>query len=250
MGNIVAALCCMLCKNGCRPSVVVSALAFHPPSPPLYAFETVGDEKEKDEGNDEDDESDVEVVGEVQDGVPEYCDVDVDGNGDEARAESSASAATGGTHSTSTAETNRNRQKQLQRKQQEKATLRHKRKLRRQLVASKQGRTACNVTFSPQLGPVPATMTDRMEAHLIVSATGTLVPLMMWRKPPTHSVTGRGAAASTATCAQYTVIISHGNAADLGAMFGFNDMLFSHLPDVNIVSYDYTGCVFTCKYAC
>ena len=38
MANIITALLCLYCKNGCSASVVQSALTFHPPYPPFYAF--------------------------------------------------------------------------------------------------------------------------------------------------------------------------------------------------------------------
>jgi len=50
MGGVLSDLCVLLCKSGCRPSAVASALSFFPPEPPFYSFAPY--ERERTRGGD------------------------------------------------------------------------------------------------------------------------------------------------------------------------------------------------------
>jgi fermentation-respiration switch protein FrsA (DUF1100 family) len=78
-----------------------------------------------------------------------------------------------------------------------------------------------NVIFSEVLTDVPF---DRLEVALIKTKTGGNVPIFYLKSPG----------------ATETIIYSHGNASDCGAMFLIYVMMASVLH-VNIVAYDYTG---------
>ena len=78
--------------------------------------------------------------------------------------------------------------------------------------------------FSAELPNMPKHMLELHTAHMLVSANGTFVPVHLWTYPK----------------AKHTIIVSHGNAADLGSMFYFNCLLNTELR-VNVVAYDYTG---------
>ena len=39
MGGVVSYLGCLLCRSGCKPSIVAAALTFYPPDPAYYAVE-------------------------------------------------------------------------------------------------------------------------------------------------------------------------------------------------------------------
>lgn len=63
-----------------------------------------------------------------------------------------------------------------------------------------------------------------VEAHLLKTKQRTIVPLFLFRTPG----------------ARYTLIFSHGNAADIGLMSNTFEFLAKTLK-VNVVGYDYTG---------
>ncbi len=63
--------------------------------------------------------------------------------------------------------------------------------------------------LSPELPPVPREVARSFSCHMIPSRTGTMVPIVLF----TH------------TDAHFTIVVSHGNASDIGAMFIFYAML-------------------------
>jgi len=85
--------------------------------------------------------------------------------------------------------------------------------------------------FAPDLPTMPKHLVELHTAHMLVSANGTMVPVMLWTSPK----------------AQFTIIVSHGNAADLGSMFYFNCLLNVELK-ANVVAYDYTGYGASAQY--
>jgi|MDTB01.2.fsa_nt_gb hypothetical protein len=63
--------------------------------------------------------------------------------------------------------------------------------------------------LSPELPSIPSDVVSRYSCHTIVSNTGTVVPLVLFEQ---HD-------------AYFTIIVSHGNASDIGSMFIFYAML-------------------------
>ena len=72
---------------------------------------------------------------------------------------------------------------------------------------------------------------DGVTAHLLHTKNKTRVPVMCFRTPG----------------AKLTVIVSHGNATDCGAMYVFYSMI-AEACKVNVVGYDYTGYGASLKY--
>ena len=72
--------------------------------------------------------------------------------------------------------------------------------------------------------PVPGIDTRGVKVYLLVTKTKTKVPIMVFTCPG----------------AKYTILFSHGNATDCGAMYQLYVMIATHLR-VNVVGYDYTG---------
>lgn len=71
---------------------------------------------------------------------------------------------------------------------------------------------------------LPAQNYANFEATIITTSTKTKVPVFVLRHPE----------------ARYTIIYSHGNAADIGLMLFIFELLVKRLK-VNLVGYDYTG---------
>ncbi|CAN1318449.1 Alpha/beta hydrolase domain-containing protein 17B [Linum perenne] len=72
---------------------------------------------------------------------------------------------------------------------------------------------------------VPGVTADKnMDVHTLDTKAGNKVVAMFWKHP----------------CARFTLLYSHGNAADLGQMHELFIELRAHLR-VNIMSYDYSG---------
>jgi hypothetical protein len=105
----------------------------------------------------------------------------------------------------------------------------------------------CITTFHADLQYLSDTVKGQHQAFFVTTSNGTQVPIMVWgAKPKTKTASATNSRASSAssgnptTSAQFTIIVSHGNAADLGSMYVFYSMMYSNLG-VNVVGYDYTG---------
>jgi hypothetical protein len=200
MGQIVSALVCLYCRSGCKSSVVASALTFHPPDP-NYSFE------EEDKG----------------------AKAGRDGKGKE------GGGGGGGKSGDSEGK--------------DKAGLNTS-------IAGIEYRP-CSTTFLGDLQYLSDAVKAQHQAFFLTTSNGTQVPVMVWGAKPKSKAKAAGAnprasptsssssssttnSSTSTTTSQFTIIVSHGNAADLGSMYVFYSMLHSNLG-VNVVGYDYTG---------
>ncbi len=63
--------------------------------------------------------------------------------------------------------------------------------------------------LSVELPAIPNEVVNRYSCHTIVTSTGTIVPLVLFEQHDSY----------------FTIIVSHGNASDIGSMFIFYAML-------------------------
>eukprot|EP00606_Chrysophyceae_sp_TOSAG23-5_P000974 GSChrysophyteH2.ASY1.ANO1.1173.1 assembled CDS len=208
MGNIVASLLGLYCRSGCKSSVVASALTFHPP-PPLYTFNPAPGDRDR--------------------GTTTSTSRSSSGNG-------SGSGSGSGNKGSSREKESHGSEDQLP--------------LSSSTTSTTSAATAicsghrCRLTFIEELeAHITPSMRQRCHAYMVTSSRGTFIPVMVWaagRSSGTGGNSGNGGNAVKDAPRKHTILFSHGNAADLGAMFLFFDMLFQSVP-VNIVAYDYTG---------
>lgn len=85
----------------------------------------------------------------------------------------------------------------------------------------------CNLILSEEvIHSMGALKTDNITAYTIVTKSKTTIPIIFIKcKKPNP---------------KYTIIFSHGNATDCGAMMAVYAMM-SYKLDVNVIAYDYTG---------
>lgn len=69
--------------------------------------------------------------------------------------------------------------------------------------------TKYKLLLAPDLPAVPREVTRCYSCHLVTTATGTFVPLVLFTHEGAH----------------FTIVVSHGNASDIGAMFIFYALL-------------------------
>ena len=225
----VNALFCLWFQSGCSKGSVAGALTFFPPEPPLYKFERYSSEGQllpesfdecSDEPNDElrveaatdedvrDDEELMEIVGPTGHVAPlEERRMDRGDNDDNSKAPPSAAQQL-----TDRAREMRNR-----------AKLRNKQDLADALAG-----VTYRLLLDPRLMRSPmASNIGTVQAIKIPSSGGVYVAALVYR-------------VTRSTSRTKTIIYSHGNATDIGAMFPMQSVLVQSL-DANVVCYDYSG---------
>jgi len=215
----ISALFCLWCQSGCSKGTVAGALTFFPPEPPLYQFER-RDKKGR-------------VLGENEDAKD---DDDEDKNGETAAGSDDGSVGEIGGRSksgevvTQTKGQTQHKMKSPIEQLTEQAAERRRRAKERNIRDAKDA--AHGVTYKLLLDPrlqVPPHDDGAIEAVKIPSKRGVYVAAVVYRVPAVrrHDRTK-------------TIIYSHGNATDVGAMFPMQVVL-AHSLDCNVVIYDYSG---------
>jgi hypothetical protein len=226
----INALFCLWFQSGCSKGSVAGALTFFPPDPPLYKFERYSAEGEllpepsDDEGDEADDRTPAEaasdddlrdddelmdIVGPTGHVAPlEEKRMDRGGR-DDCQSKPPPSAA-----------------KQLTDRARE-SRKRAKVRNQRDLADAKAGVTY-RLLLDPRLMRSPLTSSvGTVDAVKIPSTRGVYVAALVYRVPRPTSRTK-------------TIIYSHGNATDIGAMFPMQSILVQSL-EANVVCYDYSG---------
>ena len=219
-GGAVSALFCLWCQSGCRKGTVAGALTFFPPEPALYEFERI-DKRGRILAPDED--------------AVDYNDDDNNNNSDEEKKtspdnenEERAATPSGPLQVPETHGQTQKKMKSPVAQLTEQAAERRKRsKIRnaRDTADAKAG-----VTFQLLLDPrlqVPPHDDDLIQAVKIPSCCGVHVAAVVYRSPRQTPQTK-------------TIIYSHGNATDIGAMFPLQVVLATSLQ-INVVVFDYSG---------
>lgn len=218
--SAISALFCLWLQSGCSKGTVAGALTFFPPEPALYQFERhdrrgkilgeneeAGEEDEKKDGEDEgvkieDDDSIGEIVG--------------PGRTDPLEAKTEG-------------QTQHKMKSPIEQLTEQAAERRKRSKLRN----ARDARDAMHgVTYKLLLDPrlqVPPHDDGAIEAVKVPSKRGVYIACVIYRVP-----TNRRDERTK------TLIYSHGNATDVGAMFPIQVVL-AHSLDCNVVVYDYSG---------
>lgn len=232
----VNALFCLWCQSGCRQGTVAGALTFFPPEPPLYKLERWNDSRK---------------LGENEEAVEEQAAVaaaaDSKKNG---RTISEADRKTNDSPSTAPAEecgdieappngtpleaeTKGQTQEQLKSPIQQLTDQAAERRKRSKIRNARDARDAAQgVTYRLVLDPrlsVPPYEEQYVQALKIRNSQGSYVAALIYRVPPEQR-----------TPQTKTIIYSHGNATDIGAMFPMQVVL-THALNCNVVMYDYSG---------
>ena len=204
----ISALFCLWLQSGFSKGTVAGALTFFPPDPPLYKFERldengtpIPDDQESGEGNDVKSNKRKKREEQVQDGTFRAT----EGEARE-KVKSPAQQLT-------------DRAKEL-RKQAKNRNSRDTRDAKNSVTY--------HLTLDPRLS-VPRFRGGKIEAVKIKTQTGAFVAAIVYTVP--EEVQNQNTK---------TIIYSHGNATDIGAMFPLQTVLV-HSLECNVVSYDYSG---------
>lgn len=234
----INALFCLWLQSGCSKGSVAGALTFFPPDPPLYQFERYNANGRL-INDDDDDDGDGEAEPEAQEGAASADSGDQDAR--DMRDDEELMEIVGptghveqlddrrGSNNNSNNNRNANKKSPAQQLVERAKELRKRAKKRnaRDAKDAKNGVTY-RVLLDPRLARAPSGGT--VEAVKIPKAGSTVhVAALVYRVPANRS--------SPRT---KTIIYSHGNATDVGAMFSLQQILVQSLQ-CNVVCYDYSG---------
>ena len=224
----IQALFCLWVQSGFSKGSVAGALTFFPPEPPLYEFERL----DKDGQALPDEEHDEEQNGETTEAY----------NDDEEEEKGELAIPTGaaphdvGEQSKSRKEKNGSDKKKKNKEKSPAAQLTERAKLLRSRSKVRNARDKADakagVTYTLRLDPRlpnPPSYGAPVEAIKIPSKDGSYIATVVYKVPEDH-----------VTPETKTIIYSHGNATDVGAMYPLQAMLVQSLL-CHVVSYDYSG---------
>lgn len=206
----VSALFCLWLQSGCSKGTVAGALTFFPPEPALYQFERHTQD------------------GRILSNDEEAKDESTSSNGDKSPSE--FSKGTEPIEIPETREETVRRMKSPIEQLMEQAAMRRKRSKARN--ARDERDAAAGVTYKLLLNPqlqVPPHDGDRIDAVKVPGPRGIYIAVVIYRVPEERRNENTK-----------TIILSHGNATDNGAMFPIQ-VVMAHALDCNVVSYDYSG---------
>lgn len=223
----ISALFCLWCQSGCSKGTVAGALTFFPPEPALYQYErrdkngnTLGDKEDASDETKDTAENDLALQ-------------------DTNEEEDDNSAAVGEMEAPGRTDSVANQTKEGQTNEKIKSPIQQLtdqaqvRRIRAKQRNVRDARDAARgVTYKMLLDPrlqVPPYEERCIEAVKIPSVRDVHVAAVVYRVLPTR-----------VTPNTKTIIYSHGNATDIGAMFPIQVVL-SHSLDCNVVVYDYSG---------
>lgn len=214
----ITALFCLWVQSGFSKGTVAGALTFFPPEPALYKFDRVdenGNPVPEDKDVDEDDKK------------TEENDLALNGGDDELaeqRQQEAPAPASGG--SGESKEKMKSPAQQLTDRAKE---LRQRAKKRNERDArDAKNNVKYRLVLDPRL-PTPVFDAGAVQCVKCPSKKGVYVAAVIY-KVPSNLVTEN----------TKTLIYSHGNATDVGAMFSLQAII-AHSLECNVVSYDYSG---------
>jgi len=215
----ISALFCLYVQSGCSKGTVAGALTFFPPDPALYKFERYDKEGKllgDDEEADAEDEHDLALKNSRDIDSDEVGEVESPGGTAPLEAETKGQ----------TKEKMKSPAQQLTEQQAERRR-RAKQRNARDTKDANHGVTH-KLLLDPRL-LVPPHDEELIEAVKIPSKRGVHLATVIYRIPPDRRRPDTK-----------TIIYSHGNATDIGAMFPVQVVL-AHSLDCNVVVYDYSG---------
>ena len=217
----VNALFCLWCQSGCRQGTVAGALTFFPPEPPLYQFERwtadgarklkeneeAVPEKPKEGPNDSPSTADPEECVEMEAPPP----------GDPLDATETKG------------QTQEQMKSPIQQLTEQAAERRKRSKIRNARDArDKQAGVSYHLALDPRL-VTPPYEAQYVQAIKVPNRQGAHVAAIVYQVPPEQR-----------NERTKTIIYSHGNATDIGAMFPMQVVLV-HALNCHVVMYDYSG---------
>mmetsp|Transcript_3201 Transcript_3201/g.6107 ORF Transcript_3201/g.6107 Transcript_3201/m.6107 type:complete len:400 (-) Transcript_3201:154-1353(-) len=226
----VNALFCLWCQSGCRQGTVAGALTFFPPDPPLYQFERwIGDrqlgESEEAKPEQEKAKNDMGTTGRSSSDSPSTAPEDC--------VEIESPAPPGGPEHLEETETKGQTQEQMKSPIQQLTDQAAERRKRAKIRNARDARdAAAGVSYRLALDPrlsTPPYESQYVTALKIRNKQGAHCAAIIYKVPP-------------AQCNEQTktIIYSHGNATDIGAMFPMQVVLV-HALNCHVVMYDYSG---------
>jgi hypothetical protein len=225
----ISALFCLWCQSGCSKGTVAGALTFFPPEPALYQFErrdkngkVLAESEEAGDG-----ESKVMEGNDLE--LKDTNDDDGDDDGSGALGEMEAPGGSGSVDIETKGQTKEKLKSPIEQLTEQAAARRKRAKSRNARDARDAKR---NVTYKLLLDPrlqVPPYEERCIDAIKIPSFRGVHIATVVYRVLP-----------SRVSSSTKTIIYSHGNATDIGAMFPIQVVL-AHSLDCNVVVYDYSG---------
>jgi len=224
----ISALFCLWCQSGCSKGTVAGALTFFPPEPALYQFERhdrrgrlLGEDEEAGSDADDDKEGDNDKK-EENGGTGNPSDDDSIGEIEGPVRSEPLEAETKG-------QTQDKMKSPIEQLTEQAAERRRRSKIRN----ARDARDAAHgVTYKLLLDPrlqVPPHDDGAIEAVKIPAKRGVYVAAVVYRVPFERR-----------TERTKTIVYSHGNATDIGAMFPIQVVL-AHSLNCNVVVYDYSG---------
>jgi pimeloyl-ACP methyl ester carboxylesterase len=215
----ITALFCLWVQSGFSKGTVAGALTFFPPDPPLYSFERLDDEEnvlpEEEEAPEEEQQ-------------PDKKDKKKDKKKKKKEEAHDIELREGAYHPNE----GESREKMKSPAQQLTDRAKELRKRAKKRNARDAADAKKNIKYKLVLDPrlsAPRFQGGLVEAVKIRTKTGAYVAAVIYRVPKAN-VTDR----------TKTLIYSHGNATDVGAMFPLQSII-SHSLECNVVSYDYSG---------
>lgn len=244
--SAISALFCLWVQSGFSKGTVAGALTFFPPDPPLYQFERLDkdgnplpddDEEEKKEDDNADDEGDNDVQ---QAGSSESVEVVQDGNYHAKEGQTHEKVRSPAQQFTDQAKTQRKR-----------GQIRNVRDAKDAVK-----KVTYKLVLDPRLQPprfrsggtVEAVKipTGKAKASSSSSSSSSSKRSSPSKSPKSHcaAIVCRVPSANSLTTSEgkktMTMIYSHGNATDIGAMHPLQ-LILSNSLECNVVSYDYSG---------
>ena len=242
---MINALFCLWVQSGCSKGTVAGALTFFPPEPALYQFERhtksgrvlESDEDPIEDENDEKVKAQRRRRGGDDNNDGNNDDVHVDDDDDDGHDSSTDSIGEirgpGRTGSLEIEETRAKTNKKIKSpaaQLTDQANERRKRSKLRSILDAKD--VIAGVTYRLLLDPrlhFPPHDEHAIHAVKIPSPKGIFIAAVLYRVPTERR-----------TSTTKTIIISHGNATDIGAMFPIQ-VVIAHSLDCDVVVYDYSG---------
>lgn len=230
--SAISALFCLWVQSGCSKGTVAGALTFFPPEPALYQFERK-DRKGRVLGEDEEAEEEATEKPKGADKKSENGDVTTNDSPQHEDDCSIGEIAGPARTDPLEAKTKGQTQEQMKSPMQQLTEQAQERRKRAKSRNARDARDARHgVTYKLLLDPrlqVPPHDDGAITAVKVPARRGVYVATVIYRVPVDRR-----------TERTKTIIYSHGNATDIGAMFPIQVVL-AHSLDCNVVVYDYSG---------
>ena len=217
--SAISALFCLWVQSGFSKGTVAGALTFFPPDPPLYKFERLDEDgnplpDEDEEENEEGTENDIRQTASGEDSV----EVVTDGNYQAREGQTKEKVRSPAQQFTDQAKVLRKRGQKRNARDAKDAT----------------NNVTYKLALDPRLQPPRFRSGGTTEAVKIPTSSKSYCAAIVTKVPRANAVTTSDGKKTM------TLIYSHGNATDIGAMYPLQ-LILSNSLECNVVSYDFSG---------